>query len=117
VPGGLQVAQDGYRLSPVTTRLSADAAQPFRFRVLGPEGKPVTEHTGNHEKDLHLILVRRDMSGYQHVHPVPGPRWRSRRSSWSPAVSGCAASSRFAEPTSGAGAVFMSCSDRHRIVS
>ncbi|MEV4275257.1 hypothetical protein [Actinoplanes xinjiangensis] len=72
LPGGLQIAQDGYRLSPVTTRLSTEAAQPFRFQVLGPDGEPVTGYTENHEKDLHLIVVRRDMSGYQHVHPVLG---------------------------------------------
>jgi hypothetical protein len=72
VPGGLQIAQDGYRLSPVTTRLSTGDAQPFRFRVLGADGDPVTEYTENHEKDLHLIVVRRDMSGYQHVHPTLG---------------------------------------------
>jgi len=72
LPGGLQVAQDGYRLSPVTTRLSAGTEQSFRFRVLGPDGRPVTEYTENHEKDLHLIVVRRDLSGYRHVHPVLG---------------------------------------------
>lgn len=72
VPGGLQIAQDGYRLSTVTTRLSTGGAQPFRFQVLGADGKAVTEYTENHEKDLHLILVRRDMSGYQHIHPVLG---------------------------------------------
>jgi hypothetical protein len=70
LPGGLQIAQDGYRLDPVTTRLSTGAAEPFAFRVLGPDGKPVTGYTENHDRDLHLILVRRDMSGYQHLHPV-----------------------------------------------
>jgi hypothetical protein len=35
LPGGLQVAQDGYRLVPVTASLSTGAAQPFVFRVLG----------------------------------------------------------------------------------
>jgi hypothetical protein len=72
LPGGLQIAQDGYRLSPATTRLPIGAAQRFAFQVLGPDGKPVVDYTENHEKDLHLILVRRDMSGYQHVHPVLG---------------------------------------------
>ncbi|MEU4619358.1 hypothetical protein AB0G04_05155 [Actinoplanes sp. NPDC023801] len=69
-PGGLQIAQDGYRLNPLTARLSTGAPQRFAFQVLGPDGKPVVEYTENHDKDLHLILVRRDMSGYQHVHPV-----------------------------------------------
>ncbi|MFC7528373.1 hypothetical protein [Actinoplanes sp. GCM10030250] len=72
LPGGLQVTQDGYRLTPVTTRLSTGAAQPFQFRVIGPDGKPVIAYTPNHEKDLHLIVVRRDLSGFQHVHPTLG---------------------------------------------
>jgi hypothetical protein len=70
VPGGLQVAQDGYRLVPVTGALAVGRAQPFAFRVLGPDGEPVTEYTTSHDKDLHLIVVRRDLSGFQHVHPT-----------------------------------------------
>ncbi|WP_045746265.1 hypothetical protein [Actinoplanes rectilineatus] len=70
LPGGLQVVEDGYRLEPLTTRLGLDAAQPFRFRILGPDGAPVTAYTPNHEKDLHLIVVRRDLTGFQHVHPA-----------------------------------------------
>jgi hypothetical protein len=70
VPGGLQVAQDGYRLVPVTGTLPVGAAQPFVFRVLGPDGAPVTQYTESHDKDLHLIVVRRDLSGFQHLHPT-----------------------------------------------
>ncbi|HEX5994314.1 MAG TPA: hypothetical protein VFY84_04145 [Jiangellales bacterium] len=72
VPGGLQVAQDGYRLELLNPSLSVDAAQPLRLRVLGPDGSPVTEYTPTHDKDLHLIVVRRDLAGYQHVHPHLG---------------------------------------------
>ncbi|GAA4951050.1 hypothetical protein [Actinoplanes utahensis] len=72
LPGGLQVAQDGYRLVPLTTRLSVGSARPFAFQVLGPDGKPVTGYTENHDRDLHLIVARRDLSGYQHLHPVLG---------------------------------------------
>lgn len=72
VPGGLQIAQDGYRLEPATTRLSTSDDQVFRFRVIGPDGKPVTSYTTAHEKDLHLVVVRRDLTGFQHVHPVLG---------------------------------------------
>jgi hypothetical protein len=70
VPAGLQVAQDGYRLVPLSTALSTGTPQPFRFRVLGPDGAPVTTYTTSHDKDLHLIVVRRDLSGFQHVHPT-----------------------------------------------
>jgi hypothetical protein len=69
LPGGLQVAQDGYRLAPLTTTLSTGPATPFRFQILGPDTKPVTRYTTNHDKDLHLIVVRRDLAGFQHVHP------------------------------------------------
>ena len=39
------------------------------FTILGPDGSPVTEYDVEHEKELHLIAVRRDFSGFQHVHP------------------------------------------------
>lgn len=73
VPGGLQVAQDGYRLDLLSPSLSTDDARPLRLRVLGPDGAPVTDYTPTHDKDLHLILVRRDLSGFQHLHPELGP--------------------------------------------
>ncbi|GAA1403488.1 hypothetical protein [Catellatospora coxensis] len=72
VPGGLQVAQDGYRLQPLSTQLSTAQPQPLRFRILGPDGTPVTAYAPTHDKDLHLIVVRRDLAGFQHVHPVLG---------------------------------------------
>jgi hypothetical protein len=70
LPGGLQVTEAGYRLAPETTALTAGAATEFRFRILGPDGKAVTGYTQTHERDLHLIVVRRDLSGFQHVHPT-----------------------------------------------
>jgi hypothetical protein len=69
VPAGLQVTQDGYRLQTLSTTLAVGAPQPFQFRILGPGDKPVTGYTTSHDKDLHLIVVRRDLSGFQHVHP------------------------------------------------
>ena len=39
------------------------------FTIEGPDGNPVTEYDVEHEEDLHLIAVRRDFSGFQHVHP------------------------------------------------
>jgi hypothetical protein len=70
VPGGLQVAQDGYRLVPTSTALPAGTPAPFTFRVVGPDGTPVTGYTPTHDKDLHLIAVRRDLTDFQHVHPT-----------------------------------------------
>lgn len=72
LPGGLQIAQDGYRLDLLTPSLTTGQAAPVRFRILGPDGAAVTAYTENHDKDLHLILVRRDLTGYQHLHPTLG---------------------------------------------
>jgi hypothetical protein len=72
LPAGLQVTEDGYRLAALSASLSTGAPEPFRFQVLGPDGAPVTRYTTSHDKDLHLIVVRRDLSGFQHVHPTLG---------------------------------------------
>lgn len=68
-PAGLQISQDGYRLQPLTEALTPGAVTDFAFRVIGPDGAAVTRYTATHEKKLHLIVVRRDLSGFQHVHP------------------------------------------------
>ena len=72
VPGGLQVSERGY-----TLRLSAPTAPagrwPLSFAVLGRDGRPVTAYEVTHEKELHLIVVQRDLSGYAHVHPTMDP--------------------------------------------
>jgi hypothetical protein len=68
-PGGLQTAVDGYRLTTVTTGLTPGSAVGLAFRIVGPDGAPVTRYTPTHERDLHLIVVRRDLSGFQHLHP------------------------------------------------
>ena len=70
VPAGLQITEDGYRLQPVSPALAVGKPQPFAFRIIGPTGAPLTGYTTAHDKDLHLIVVRRDLSGFQHVHPT-----------------------------------------------
>jgi hypothetical protein len=68
LPGGLQVSENGYTLDAAGS-LPAGAATPVSFRILGPDGQPVTAYDPAHDEDLHLIAVRRDLTGYQHVHP------------------------------------------------
>ncbi|MFI9407120.1 hypothetical protein [Nocardia sp. NPDC052316] len=68
LPGGLLITQDGYTLQllePITTPGAID----FRFRILGPDGEPVTEYTAIHDRRLHLIVVQRELTGFWHVHP------------------------------------------------
>ncbi|WP_107773885.1 hypothetical protein [Nocardioides sediminis] len=69
VPGGLQVSESGYTLQLPASGLAPGRAT-LRFVVTGPDGEAVTAYDEEHEKDLHLIVVRRDFSGYQHVHPT-----------------------------------------------
>ncbi|NBE50134.1 hypothetical protein [Streptomyces boluensis] len=76
-PGGLSVSEDGYTLELDSTIRTA-GVQPVSFRVVGPDGRAVTEFVPEHEKELHFIAVRRDTAGFQHVHPV-----RDEKGTWS----------------------------------
>jgi hypothetical protein len=47
--------------------------QPLRFTVRAPDGAVVTRFETVHDKRLHLIVLRTDLTGYQHLHPDLGP--------------------------------------------
>jgi hypothetical protein len=70
--GGLSLSAAGYVLVPETTSLRAGVPGTVRFRVRGPDGAPVTKFAVVNESRLHLLIVRRDLSGYQHLHPSLG---------------------------------------------
>ncbi|GAB3167530.1 hypothetical protein GCM10027059_28580 [Myceligenerans halotolerans] len=79
VPGGLQIAQAGYTLALENTTAEQGRDTPVSFTIDGPDAEAVTEFDVVHDKKLHLIVVRRDMTGFQHVHPVLGDdgTWRA----------------------------------------
>jgi hypothetical protein len=68
--GGLTVAASGLVLSLDRTRLQPGHPTPFTFRILDHTGQPVTSFVEQHERAMHLIVVRRDLSGFQHLHPA-----------------------------------------------
>jgi len=70
VPGGLQVAQNGYRLVLDEPRQQPDDDATVTFKILGPNGDPLTDYATLHDKLLHFIVAKRDLSGFQHVHPT-----------------------------------------------
>jgi hypothetical protein len=72
-PGGLAVASQGYVLRPRNTRFTAGDTTTFRFTVFADSGKPVTDFARNHGRRMSLVVVRRDMSGYQHLFPLMDP--------------------------------------------
>ncbi|MFF5226367.1 hypothetical protein [Dactylosporangium sp. NPDC000521] len=71
----------GPTATPSGTRQSGPAAHGYSlavdsyiggisFKITEAGGPAVTAFETVHEKPLHLIVVRRDLSGFQHVHPV-----------------------------------------------
>lgn len=71
-PGGLQVSQDGYTLDLIDS-ISTKKATDFTFKVIGPDGTPVTDYEVEHDKKLHFIVVSRDLTSFQHLHPKLSP--------------------------------------------
>jgi hypothetical protein len=72
-PGGLAVASQGYVLRPRTTRFTAGEFENFRFTVFTDSGQPVTDFAKRGDRRMNLVVVRRDMSGYQHLYPTMDP--------------------------------------------
>ncbi|MGH3614483.1 MAG: hypothetical protein ACRDRK_18225 [Pseudonocardia sp.] len=71
-PGGLASSSGGYRLSPIDDaqpEFIVGAAADFAYRITGSGGATVTAFDVEHDKRMHLIVVRRDTTGFQHVHP------------------------------------------------
>jgi hypothetical protein len=69
VPGGLMVSQDGYTLDLAEQEAGTGTDVPVAFRITRPDGHPLTSYDVEHGRRLHLIAVRRDLTGFQHVHP------------------------------------------------
>ncbi|MFG1898946.1 hypothetical protein [Micromonospora carbonacea] len=71
--GGLAVSSGGWTLTPLAADLAAGRAGEFRFQIRDAEGRPVTRFAVVHDKPMHMIVVRRDLTGYQHLHPTMAP--------------------------------------------
>jgi hypothetical protein len=59
-----------YGLVVESSVFAAGVAQPLRFTVHAPDGAVVTRFETLNDKQLHLIVLRTDLTGYQHLHPV-----------------------------------------------
>jgi hypothetical protein len=53
------------------------AAQPLTFRVVDRSGRTVRDFDVAHERAMHVIAVRHDLTGYRHLHPrqLPDGSW------------------------------------------
>jgi hypothetical protein len=67
---GLAVAANGLRLITTTTRFTAGRPARLRLRIADARGRTVRDFETEHTRRLHLVVVRRDLSGFQHLHPT-----------------------------------------------
>lgn len=67
---GLAVAQNGLRLAVATPELRRGRTGELRFRILDAPGRAVRAFDLEHTKRMHVIVVRRDLTGFQHLHPA-----------------------------------------------
>jgi hypothetical protein len=65
---GLAQAEGGLRLV-VDQPAKASAEQQLRFRIVNDDRATVQNFDVEHARRMHLIVVRRDLTGFQHLHP------------------------------------------------
>jgi hypothetical protein len=66
---GLAVAEHGLRLVVATPDFARGNTETLRFRIVDRRGQTVRDFDVEHTKRMHLIVVRRDLTGFQHLHP------------------------------------------------
>jgi hypothetical protein len=66
---GLAATRNGYTLATGTAQLEAGTAGTYRFQITDGSGAALTRFAVEHDKRLHLVVVRRDGAHYQHAHP------------------------------------------------
>lgn len=67
---GLSSVAGGYAFVPVRTTLPLGRPTEFRFRIVDDRGAAVRDIDVDGGVRVHLIVVRRDFAGYQHLHPT-----------------------------------------------
>ena len=71
-PGGLAVSVAGYTLQVSPKTFEAGREETFGLRILDRAGHAVRDFDEQHGERMHLIVVRRDLVHYQHLHPSLG---------------------------------------------
>ena len=66
---GLAIADDGLRLDIDRRRFTPGEPGRFAFRILDEGGRPVRAFEEEQGRRMHLIVVRRDLRRFQHLHP------------------------------------------------
>lgn len=67
--GGLAISDGGYTLDAIAAPASTGEQGVLTFRIVDEHGRAVTSYETEHDKELHLIVVRTDGTQFRHVHP------------------------------------------------
>ena len=67
---GIASAPSALKLELDDESFPVGAERDLRFRVLGAQGSAVRDFDTEHTKRMHVIVVRDDLSGFQHLHPA-----------------------------------------------
>ncbi|TDV53606.1 hypothetical protein [Actinophytocola oryzae] len=75
---GLEVVGESMQIKVLTDSVQAGVPVTFAFQILQYDGTPLMKYKPQHDKLLHMIVARRDLTNFQHVHPNLGPDgvWR-----------------------------------------
>lgn len=68
-PAGVASSQGGYRIVAGATRFAAGRPAPLTFRIVDADGKTVRAFETEQARKMHVIVVRRDLRRYRHLHP------------------------------------------------
>ena len=60
----------GLTVQMITPTFASGASADLSFRVVAADGSTVDEYQVEQTKELHLVIVRADLTGYQHLHPT-----------------------------------------------
>lgn len=76
---GLAVSSGGYTLTVDRRTFAAGEQAPLHFRIVGADGDVLRNgYELESEREMHVIVVRRDSAHYQHLHPT-----RDEAGTWS----------------------------------
>ena len=75
---GIAVSEGGLRLVVDDPELRRGRTESLRFRIVDAAGETVRDYDVEHTKRMHVIVARRDLTGFQHLHPE-----QRRDGSWS----------------------------------
>ena len=71
--GGLSLSSGGLTLAVENPERIAGRPEPLKFKITNADGVPITTFAVVHDRPLHLVVVRRDLTGFQHLHPTMAP--------------------------------------------